>query len=121
MTTLHEDLQLLLHICTTAFVLSCGAIVKIQTVAGAPYTDWSKCVSADTLYAHFLSFFHNHFIEMGLTRQSVMMMDLYLIHNFTIKKSHQILKINEHIDELINNDNLSVLKFHLPWLVFSNQ
>jgi len=30
MTTLHEDVQLLLHICTTAFTLNCGTIVKIQ-------------------------------------------------------------------------------------------
>jgi len=28
--------------------------------------------------------------------------------------------MNELINYLINNDNLSVLKFHSPWLLFSN-
>jgi hypothetical protein len=51
---------------------------------------------------------------------SDVMMDLYLIHTVTIKKSQKILEMNEQINELINNDNLSVLKFHLPWLVWSN-
>ena len=59
MTTLHEDLQLLLHICTIAFMLN------TRKVSGAPYLDRSEHISTDTLRIHFLSCFSNHFIEMA--------------------------------------------------------